>query len=662
MLFQRRPGLVLFSSNLPGGHATLFGPRGKLRFRDDASHFDDIHRSYSWAFEWNDPLDDGMQFVFATSERAVVGEVRASEICVVEKRVDVARDAFGKPLQLLADVMALLDKFTKASLSVSKTSNIPDISIITCTYNRPQMLLECITSVRTQTYDSWEHLITDDGSPDPAVKTVLDAAEKLDPRIRVFRKFENVDQPARYWNEMLDRARGKYIGFLDDDNLKHPKWAEALVAVLNANPDLDMVTCSILVHDKEGSISENQSNLVTDQEIEQRSTIDTGCFLIRREALEKIGYFPLDIRTNEDWAMMRRAAKCLQMIHLPDALGVYRTHHGQRMERCEALGNSADQAVIRNAIWASSYGVRVHTAPMDKLTSSQRDVVNGVMAGVAAISWVEEGSDLALILMPFQMEPDEVAKIASEHRSVVLVHSEDPYALSPNLERVRRAKERCGNVWVATNDTACMGLYHEIVSNHVIVCPSLSIDHRVVVDPAAKRSHDVVLVGYAYPGRVSYVKEFLKFFDSKRLRIRGDGWRESGFEDAIPTASFLETASEYGKARAVICLHRQHGDCCDGPHEPRLVARGYVEGMGGARVFIDGTRPDHAFDAGEVEWFYEPVDLAAKLLRYLAMSDADQAAFSEPLRQRALRDFTYRTRMARVINAVRSPRFNAVIP
>lgn len=669
MMFQRRPGLVLFSSNLPGSHVTLFGPNGKLRFRNDASHFDDVHRSYTWAFEWTESFDNGTQFVFATSERTVVGEVMDGDVRVIDKRVDVTRDESGKPLQLLADVMDLIQKMTAAGRSTIRPetgevqSSGPTVSVLTCTYNRPQMLLEAITSLRTQTYESWEQLITDDASTDPAVKNVLNAAQRLDSRIRIFQKTKNIDQPARYWNEMIDRSRGKYIGFLDDDNLKKEKWAEALVGMLDANPDVDMVTCGQMIHDKTGNTLESSANLRTEDEVHQRNTIDTGCFLIRREALEKIGYFPLDISTNEDWAMMRRAAICLSMMHLPDALGVYRSHVGQRMERCEALGNTRDQEKIRASVWALSYGVRVYTAPYERLTASQRDVVEGVRGGVEAIPWVEEGSDLAMIMMPFQMDRGEAEEIAMRHHAVVTVHSEDPYALAPNIERVVAMKERCGNVWVATNDSACVGLYEEVVGQgKVLVCPSLSIDGRVTVNISEKRMHDVVLVGYAYPRRVEFVKEFLRYFDKGRLRIRGDGWKEAGFEAAESTASFGETAAEYANARAVICLHRQHGDCCDGPHEPRLVARGYVEGMGGARVFIDGTRPDHAFETGEVEWFYDPVDLAAKLLRYLSFEESVQRLLAEPLRERAWRDFTYRTRMARVINSVRSPRYGAVIP
>ena len=648
-MFSTRPGLLLFSSKQPGSHVTLFGPHGPLVFRNDSCSFDDTARSYTWAFDHLTSLAPGQHFTFATTSWSVTGEVDEDGITirVLAHHAVVIRAVDGKPLRVI-------DGQIKPCL----TGDIPLVSIITCTYNRPRMLTECIESMIAQTCRSWEHLISDDGSTDQEAQQTLDAIVSRDQRFHVF-FHPHIDQPAKHWNDLIDRSRGKYIGFLDDDNWKYPDFVERMSSVLDSDSSIDLVTCGWTVYDRDGNPNNSDLNLKTPDEIFNRNTIDTGAFLVRREALEKIGYFPLNIRTNEDWAMMRRAASCLNMVHLPEVLAVYRTHAGQRLEYREKLGNETDKATIMGTVWGPSYGVRVFSPPPERLTSSQRDVVEGARAGISAIPWIEEGSDLAVVLMPFQMDVAEAEHIAASHQNVVSIHSEDPFALHANLERVRAMARVRDETWVASNDTTCLGEYRAAVGPRLIVCPSLSIDHRAT--PVTHTcQHDVALVGYAYPGRIRFMREFTEHF-SKKVSLFGDGWKEAGF-DARPTTNFHNTAPVYSSARAVICLHRGHGDCVDGPHEPSLVARGYVEGCGGARVFIDTSRPDHPFENGEVEWFDGPADLAAKLTSYLAKTDEEQRALAEPLHQRALRDFTYRTRMARIINCVRSPRYEAVIP
>jgi glycosyltransferase involved in cell wall biosynthesis len=87
----------------------------------------------------------------------------------------------------------------------------PLFSIIVPTYARPRMLEEAVASVLGQTVEDFECLIVDDGSPIPI--SVPD-----DPRIRLLRQERNAG-PAVSRNIGLDEARGRYIAFLDDDDL-----------------------------------------------------------------------------------------------------------------------------------------------------------------------------------------------------------------------------------------------------------------------------------------------------------------------------------------------------------------------------------------------------------------------------------------------------------
>jgi len=103
----------------------------------------------------------------------------------------------------------------------------PTFTVIVPTYERPELLAETVKSVLAQTVDDFECLVVDDASPHPA--TVPD-----DPRIRLLRLSENRGEPAAR-NAGLAAARGRYVTFVDDDDLYTPgRLAIALEALQRA--------------------------------------------------------------------------------------------------------------------------------------------------------------------------------------------------------------------------------------------------------------------------------------------------------------------------------------------------------------------------------------------------------------------------------------------
>lgn len=91
----------------------------------------------------------------------------------------------------------------------------PKISIIIPVYKVEQYLPKCVDSILAQTYQDWELLLIDDGSPDNSGKICDEYAQK-DKRIRVFHKENGGVSSAR--NLGLDYAEGKYIWFVDSDD------------------------------------------------------------------------------------------------------------------------------------------------------------------------------------------------------------------------------------------------------------------------------------------------------------------------------------------------------------------------------------------------------------------------------------------------------------
>ena len=96
----------------------------------------------------------------------------------------------------------------------------PLVSIITPCYNANQTLKETISSVKDQTYSNWELLIVDDCSQDDSISILKEEAKK-DFRVK-YTILEENKGPAGARNEALKKAKGKYIAFLDSDDLWLP--------------------------------------------------------------------------------------------------------------------------------------------------------------------------------------------------------------------------------------------------------------------------------------------------------------------------------------------------------------------------------------------------------------------------------------------------------
>ncbi len=115
------------------------------------------------------------------------------------------------------------------------------ISVIVPVYNAGDFIAECIESILAQTVNDFELILIDDGSSDDSAG-ICDEYRQKDPRVRVIHKKNEGPSSAR--NEGLEKARGKYICFIDSDDSVRIDFLEKLYNVLTADK-ADMVLCDI---------------------------------------------------------------------------------------------------------------------------------------------------------------------------------------------------------------------------------------------------------------------------------------------------------------------------------------------------------------------------------------------------------------------------------
>lgn len=119
------------------------------------------------------------------------------------------------------------------------------VSIITPIYNSEKFIGYCVKSVIAQTYSNWEHILVDDCSTDNSADIILEYASK-DSRIKYIKLQKNSGAGIAR-NTAIKVANGKYIAFLDSDDLWHPNKLHLQIDFMEINnyhftfTDYDMV-------------------------------------------------------------------------------------------------------------------------------------------------------------------------------------------------------------------------------------------------------------------------------------------------------------------------------------------------------------------------------------------------------------------------------------
>ena len=210
---------------------------------------------------------------------------------------------------------------------------MPRVSVITPTYNRPDLLCQAVESVMAQTFTDWEMIVINDGSE-------IDQANLLhgvtDPRVRYLWQEHAGRSAAR--NRGIAEAQGEYIAFLDDDDLylQHKLTRES--AFLDEHLEVDLVACGTLFTTPNGEEIETLRPWKFHPDITLFAFLDsclfTGCaVMIRRGVLERMeSWFDPSIDLYEDWDFYLRLSLIgTRMTWLQEVGSICRSHRQERL-------------------------------------------------------------------------------------------------------------------------------------------------------------------------------------------------------------------------------------------------------------------------------------------------------------------------------------------
>ena len=231
---------------------------------------------------------------------------------------------------------------------IRRESNIVDkVSVVIPTYNRVDVICDAIDSVLSQTHPSIEIIVVDDGSTD----NTLVVLEKYHDRIIVVSQENQGCSAAR--NTGIRSSSGKYVAFLDSDDKWLPQKTEKQLAVLNqVGPEVVCCWCNLWV-EKNGTILDRLSMdhlqpshhqgiwLNPFQILATRFILFNQAVMVRRDALDKVGYFDESLWVMEDYDFAVRLALLGFFAYLDEPLVLCRELAQNRISE-EAYSNSSE--------------------------------------------------------------------------------------------------------------------------------------------------------------------------------------------------------------------------------------------------------------------------------------------------------------------------------
>jgi len=165
---------------------------------------------------------------------------------------------------------------------------MPLVSVIMPAYNAEPFIEEAIASVINQTMPNWELFVIDDCSKDSTFQIAKTMA-KNNSKIQVIRNDVNLGV-AKTRNRGIDLAKGKYIAFLDSDDVWHSEKLERQIEQMEKT-DAGIGYCSYAIIDKDGNRIRADylvPKQVTWHDLLTENCIQCSAMLIRADIVKRI--------------------------------------------------------------------------------------------------------------------------------------------------------------------------------------------------------------------------------------------------------------------------------------------------------------------------------------------------------------------------------------
>ena len=196
------------------------------------------------------------------------------------------------------------------------------VTVITPTWGRdPAVLMRCLDCISLQTEGSWEHLVCSNGGREEAVERMI--AERGDHRVRYFHTDDVADND--YGNtarrDMISKAKGEMIAFVDDDNVVLPEFLETMCDAVEG-AEKDFAVCDVVHFGPLAQETGMKPPVVLKGEPVKLRYIDPLQVVVRADVMRSVGW---DIETGylSDGVTLEKLGSSYTYVKLHKVLGFH---------------------------------------------------------------------------------------------------------------------------------------------------------------------------------------------------------------------------------------------------------------------------------------------------------------------------------------------------
>ena len=196
------------------------------------------------------------------------------------------------------------------------------VSVIMPSYNCGEFVEQTIRSVQAQTYQNWEIIFIDDCSTDDTINRVTEMRSQ-DPRIHLYQNISNMGAAVSR-NNALREAKGRWIAFLDSDDLWEPEKLEKQIRFMIENDYAFSYTGyqEIDEDSKETGVFVTGPTHITKRGM--YAFCWPGCLTVMYDR-DAVGFIQIeDIKKNNDYAMWLKVCQKADCYLLDECLAKYR--------------------------------------------------------------------------------------------------------------------------------------------------------------------------------------------------------------------------------------------------------------------------------------------------------------------------------------------------
>lgn len=230
----------------------------------------------------------------------------------------------------------------------SSCQRAPEVSVIIPTYGHQRWVIPTLHSVLEQTFTDYEIIVVNDGSPDDTAKLLRPYAE--DGHIRYIEQSNSGQSAAR--NVGIANARGKFVAFLDDDDLWPADKLAWQVDILSHDTSIGVVAGIAEI------IDETDRTILSTSYVEELSfsaifrhcpITSPGQTLIRRSLLDQVGGLDETVAGVDDWDLWFKLSACSRFVMRNRVALRYRRHGENASNNVERLYRAARVVAHRHA-------------------------------------------------------------------------------------------------------------------------------------------------------------------------------------------------------------------------------------------------------------------------------------------------------------------------